>query len=87
MKTLKHSTYLIKAKGSTNLRNALQYGDVRAIAAHFNLSYTKVHAVISGKHAGDKNIVECAERIAAFYDSVDLNTIVTNIIKSYEYKN
>lgn len=83
----KHSTYELKAKGSKQLRNALQYGDIRAISVHFKQPYDKVHGVISGKHAGDKNIIECAERIVAYYERIDLVNSVSEIIESYPIPN
>lgn len=84
MEDLKHSTYEVRAKGSKALRNALQYGDVRAIAVHFNQPYTRVHGILSGKHHGDKDIVECAERIVAYYARIELKESVEEIIRSYE---
>jgi hypothetical protein len=62
----------------------LQNGDIKSIATHFNKSYSQVHAILSGKFSGDKDIVECAEKIVSFYKEVDLQTSVENIIKSYE---
>ncbi len=83
----KTSTIITKAKGSLALRGGLQTGDIKAIAIHFNETYAITLNVISGKHFGSKDIVECAERIVAFYKKVKLTETVTEIINSYEKAN
>ena len=82
-----NSTIQIKAKGSPKLLSGLQIGDLKMIATHFGYTYTTVRGVIVGKHHGDKDIVECAERIVAFYKSVKLSESVKSIIHSYEKSN
>lgn len=87
MEDLKHGTYVVKAKGSMQLRQGLKYGDVRAIALHFKMPYANVHSILCGKHAGDKRLVECAERIVNYYNEVELDNTIESIIKSYETTN
>lgn len=84
MLDLKHSTYTTKAKGSSDLKDRLKTGDIKAIADHFALTYVSAYNIITGKHNGDVQVVQCAERIAAFYNEVNLDHTVTSIIKSYE---
>lgn len=87
MVELKHSDVLIKAKGSPALKDRLNRGNIKDIAAIFGIEYMKVYNVIAGKYYGDKRIVDCAERIVAFYDSVGLDANVEKIIASYGRSN
>lgn len=83
MVELKHSTTPDKYKGSPELRSKLQTGDVKAIADVLGMDYQKVLYVISGRYHGEREIVECAERLAAFYEDVKLTETVNQIINSY----
>lgn len=83
MLELKHSQIQLKAKGSESLVAKLQYGDVKRMAEVFDTPHQKVYAIVSGKYFGDKRIVECAEKLVAFYDQVELSTNVEAIINSY----
>ena len=84
MKDLKHSSYTVKATGSMALKSKLMQGDIKAMAFHFKKPYMTMYHILSGKQSGDKNIVECAERIVAFYEKVEISKNVSNIIKSYK---
>lgn len=84
---VEHKNSTLKAKGSEDLRKGLIVGDIKMIAEHFNLPYMKVSDVIRGRYFGDKNVVECAERIVAFYKEVDIEKNVKQIIESYEPAN
>lgn len=79
----KHSNVLIKAKGSEALKSRLHTGNIKEISKAFGIEYMKAYNVIAGKYYGDKRIVDCAERIVSFYDSVQLENNVSNIINSY----
>ena len=73
-----------KAKGSVELKKSLKINDIKAISVHLNESYVKTRGVIEGKHFGHPSIVECAQKISAFYADIKLNETVENIITSYE---
>ncbi len=75
---------LTKAKGSLELKKSLKTNDIKAISVHFNESYVKTKGVIEGKHFGHPSIVECAQKLSAFYAKIKLNQTVDQIIKSYE---
>ena len=87
MLELKHSEIQLKAKGSEDLVSKLQYGDIKAIADVFNIDHKKIRSILLGRYFGDKRIVECAERLVAFYASVDLEYNVKSIINSYAATN
>lgn len=72
-----------KLKGSEALRERLNQGDIKAISETLGIEYQVVYAVIVGKYFGKKEIVECAERIASFYDSVNFKETVAQILESY----
>ena len=84
---VEHKNSTLKAKGSENLRKGLIVGDIKMIAEHFKLPYVSVSDVIRGRYFGDKDVVECAERIVAFYQQVDIENNVKQIIESYEPTN
>lgn len=88
MVEFKKSTVLVieKAKGSEDLANALLVGDLKNIAKRFQRPYATVSSIVRGRQYGDKNIVECAERIIAFYKEVEIEKNVKQIIESYEPK-
>lgn len=79
-----HSTVQEKAKGSEGLRKGLRNGDLKKMAAQFNTPYMRVSAIVRGRHFGEKEIVECAERLCAFYKEIQIEETVNQIIESYE---
>lgn len=83
MLELKHSTMPDKYKGSPELKSKLLNGDVKAISEALNIEYTKVNNVLSGNYYGERVIVECAERLAALYDELNLTERQNQILKEY----
>lgn len=79
----KYSTKTVTTRGSEALKGLLQRGDIQKIADRFGLPYSRVFAIIQGKHASSSKIVECAEKLVALYDAVDLEKKRTEILKSY----
>lgn len=77
------STVKIRAKGSYELGKRLRNGDLKRITEHFKRPYMTVSAIVRGRQYGDANIVECAERIVAYYDEIQIEDNVTKIIESY----
>ena len=84
MVELKYSDIQTRAKGSEHLKDKLNQGDIKAISEAFNTAYQRTYYIIEGRFYGEKEIIECAERIAAFYDEIKLRKTVKDIIKSYE---
>lgn len=74
----------IKAKGSKELKDSLLQGDIKRIAKCFGKGYQAVYLVIIGTNYGDKNIVDCAEKLAAFYKSCHIDANRDLIFKNYE---
>ena len=79
----KNSTIKVKAKGSPELKDSLLQGDIKRIAKLFNKGYQSVYLVIIGTNYGDKEIIEVAEKLAAFYKSCHIDANRDLIFKGH----
>ena len=80
-------SYKVRAKGSLELANKLMKGDFKRIAEGLGFHLTTVMNVVRGKQFGDSRIVECAEQLVAFYQSLDIEFNVKTIIENHAATN
>lgn len=76
-----------KARGTKELRERMKYGDIGRIAKAFNSDYINTYNVILGKASGDKRVLDCALEIAAFYEEVNLEGRINEIIQKHATAN
>lgn len=87
MGQLRYAKRTVTIRGSKELLKRLKNGDVKKISEGLNENYAKTYAVIEGRYTSEPEIVECAEAIVAYYESIQLDETVNKIIKSYESTN